>query len=101
MLLTFLVCVRWGLGRCEASGSAVKGASWYKHTTVVKAVVGRVGTCCQAGRGRCCWRGSIRGSIDGGGAVVRPLGVCDSETLSLEDFVIVGRHAAVRRLEKV
>ena len=26
-----------------------KGASWYEHTTVVKAVVGLVGTCCQAG----------------------------------------------------
>jgi hypothetical protein len=39
-------------------------------------------------------------SMDGRGAVVRPLGACDSETLALEDFVIVGRHAAVRRLEK-
>ena len=36
----------------------------------------------------------------GGGEVVRPLGECDSETLALEAFVIVGRHAAVRRLEK-
>ena len=98
MLLTFLVCVGWGLGRCEASGSAVKSASWYEHTTVVKAVVGLVGACCQAGRGRGCWRGSVRGSMDGGGAVVRPRGACDSETLALEAFVIVVPRAAVRRL---
>ena len=34
----------------------------------------------------------------GGGAVVRPRGACDSETLALGAFVIVVRHAAVRRL---
>ena len=56
--------------------------------------------CCQAGRGRCYWRGSVRGSMDGGGTVVRPLGACDSETLALEAFVIVVPHAAVRRLAK-
>ena len=33
-----------------------------------------------------------------GGAVVRPLGACDSETLALGAFVIVVHHAAVRRL---
>ena len=33
-----------------------------------------------------------------GGAVVRPLGACDSETLVLGDFFIVVHHAAVRRL---
>ena len=33
-----------------------------------------------------------------GGAVMRPLGACDSETLALEAFVIVVHHAAVRRL---
>ena len=33
-----------------------------------------------------------------GGAVVRPLGACDSETLALEAFVIVVQHVAVRRL---
>ena len=65
---------------------------------MVKAVVGLVGACCQAGRGRCYWRGSVRGSMDGGGAVVRPLGACDSETLALGAFVIVVHHAAVRRL---
>ena len=35
-----------------------------------------------------------------GGAVVRLLGACDSEALVFEAFVIVGRYAAVRRLEK-
>ena len=34
----------------------------------------------------------------GEGAVVRPLGACDSETLALEAFVIVVQRAAVRRL---
>ena len=29
---------------------------------------------------------------------MRPLGVCDSETLALEAFVIVVHHAAVRRM---
>ena len=33
-----------------------------------------------------------------GGAVVRPLGACDSETLALGAFVIVVHHAAVRRM---
>ena len=33
-----------------------------------------------------------------GGAVVRPLGARDSETLALEAFVIVVQHAAVRQL---
>ena len=33
-----------------------------------------------------------------GGAVVRPLGAFDSETLALGAFVIVVQHAAVRRL---
>ena len=36
--------------------------------------------------------------MDAGGAVVRPLGACDSETLALGDFVIVFHHAAVRRM---
>ena len=33
-----------------------------------------------------------------GGAVVRPLGACDSETLALGAFVIVVHHAVVRRM---
>ena len=36
--------------------------------------------------------------MDGGGAVMIPLRACGSETLALEAFVIVGLHAAVRRL---
>ena len=61
-------------------------------------MVGLVGACCQAECGRGCWRGSVRGSMDGGGAVVRPLGACDSETLALGAFFIVVHHAAVRRM---
>ena len=34
----------------------------------------------------------------GGGAVVRPLGACNSETLVLGAFVIVVHHATVRRM---
>ena len=68
---------------------------------MVKALVGLVGTCCQAGRGRCCRRVSIRAIMDGGCTVVRPLGACDSETLALGAFVIVVHHAAIRRMAEL
>ena len=70
--------------------------------TVVRALVRRVvGGCCQAGRSMCCCRGSVHGIMDEGGAVVRLQGACDSATLALEAFIIVGHHDAVGILERI